>query len=95
MYYGFPIKGVSWDMLELSGGSIEMCQPKAQKLVLCVKLLCQGNGVLDTGVNHLFLGFNTIWERNMWCRWLKEVCFNFSHISFHIFLNDCCCVMIL
>ncbi|OWR44506.1 PH domain leucine-rich repeat-containing protein phosphatase 2 [Danaus plexippus plexippus] len=64
--------GVSWDMLELSGGSIEMCQPKAQKLVLCVKLLCQGNGVLDTGVNHLFLGFNTIWERNMWCRWLKE-----------------------
>ncbi|XP_068621344.1 protein phosphatase PHLPP-like protein [Battus philenor] len=67
------IFGVTWDVLELSGGNIELCQPKAQKLVLCVKPRCHSNSLLDTGVNHLFLGFNTIWERNIWFYWLKEV----------------------
>ncbi|XP_050362366.1 protein phosphatase PHLPP-like protein [Nymphalis io] len=64
--------GVSRDTLELSGGSIELCQPKAQRLVLCVKPRSSGNSLLDAGLNHLFLGFNTIWERNMWFCWLKE-----------------------
>lgn len=68
----FP--GTTWEMLELSGGSIELCQPKAQRLVLCVKPRCQGNIVCgDNSMNHLFLGFSTIWERNMWFCWLKEV----------------------
>ncbi|CAK1603079.1 unnamed protein product [Parnassius mnemosyne] len=64
--------GVAWDVLELSGGSIELCQPKAQKLVVCVKPRCHGNNLLESGVNHLFLGFSTLWERNMWFCWLKE-----------------------
>ncbi|CAB3231001.1 unnamed protein product [Arctia plantaginis] len=65
--------GTSWEMLELSGGSIELCEPKSQKLVLCVKPRCHGNNVSgDNSVNHLFLGFSTIWERNMWFCWLKE-----------------------
>ncbi|CAG5037258.1 unnamed protein product, partial [Parnassius apollo] len=64
--------GVTWDVLELSGGSIELCQPKAQKLVVCVKPRSHGNSLLESGVNHLFLGFNTVWERNMWFCWLKE-----------------------
>nr|XP_034828845.1 protein phosphatase PHLPP-like protein [Maniola hyperantus] len=64
--------GIAWDMLELSGGTIEFCQPKAQKLVLCVKPRHQGNSLFDAGINHLFLGFNTVWERNMWFCWLTE-----------------------
>ncbi|XP_013168495.1 PREDICTED: protein phosphatase PHLPP-like protein isoform X1 [Papilio xuthus] len=64
--------GVQWDILELSGGTIELCQPKAQKLVLCVKPRCPSNSLIDAGVNHLFLGFNTVWERNMWFSWLNE-----------------------
>ncbi|KAL0849253.1 hypothetical protein ABMA28_013585 [Loxostege sticticalis] len=65
--------GSSWEMLELSGGSIELCQPKAQKLVLCVKPRCLGNNTLgDAALNHIFLGFNAAWERNMWFCWLKE-----------------------
>lgn len=66
--------GTTWEMLELSGGSIELCQPKAQRLVLCVKPRCHGNSLpADNGMNHLFLGFSTVWERNMWFCWLKEV----------------------
>ncbi|XP_028172826.1 PH domain leucine-rich repeat-containing protein phosphatase 1-like [Ostrinia furnacalis] len=65
--------GSSWEMLELSGGSIELCPPKAQKLVLCVKPRCLGNNTLgDAALNHIFLGFNAAWERNMWFCWLKE-----------------------
>ncbi|XP_049867265.1 protein phosphatase PHLPP-like protein isoform X1 [Pectinophora gossypiella] len=65
--------GSTWETLELSGGNIELCQPKAQRLVLCVKPRCHGNSVPgDVGVNHLFLGFSTVWERNMWFCWLKE-----------------------
>lgn len=60
-------------MLELSGGSIDLCQPKAQRLVLCVKP-GQSNALPgEAGVNHLFLGFSTVWERNLWFCWLKEV----------------------
>lgn len=69
------ISGTSWEVLELSGGSVELCQPKAQRLVLCVKPRCQGKSVPgDNGMNHLFFGFSTVWERNMWFCWLKEVC---------------------
>ncbi|XP_075992360.1 PH domain leucine-rich repeat protein phosphatase isoform X1 [Anticarsia gemmatalis] len=65
--------GTSWELVELSGGSIELCQPKAQRLVLCVKPRCQGNSVAgDNSMSHLFLGFGTIWERNMWFCWLKK-----------------------
>ncbi|XP_073941818.1 PH domain leucine-rich repeat protein phosphatase isoform X1 [Choristoneura fumiferana] len=65
--------GSAWEIIELSGGSIELCQPKAQKLVLCLKPRCQGNGVPgDNSMNHLFLGFSTVWERNLWFSWLKE-----------------------
>lgn len=61
-------------MLELSGGGIEFCHPKAQKLVICVKPRCQGNSTLgDATLNHIFLGFSTAWERNMWFCWLREV----------------------
>ncbi|KAJ0181889.1 hypothetical protein K1T71_002611 [Dendrolimus kikuchii] len=65
--------GITWETLELSGGSIELCQPKAQRLVLCVKPRCQNNVLPgDAGTSHLFLGFNTVWERNLWFCWLKE-----------------------
>jgi len=60
-------------MVELSAGSIELCQPKTQRLVLCIKPRCQGNAQPGDNLNHLFLGFSTIWERNMWFCWLKEV----------------------
>ncbi|XP_060800359.1 protein phosphatase PHLPP-like protein isoform X2 [Amyelois transitella] len=67
------IFGTSREAIELSGGTIEMCQPKAQRLVICLKPRCQGNLVPgDAGMNHLFLGFNTVWERNMWFCWLNE-----------------------
>ncbi|XP_053605143.1 protein phosphatase PHLPP-like protein isoform X2 [Plodia interpunctella] len=67
------IFGSSWEEIELSGGAVEMCQPKAQRLVICLKPRCQGNSVPgDAGMNHLFLGFNTVWERNMWFSWIKE-----------------------
>ncbi|KAI8427939.1 hypothetical protein MSG28_002265 [Choristoneura fumiferana] len=46
---------------------------KGHKLVLCLKPRCQGNGVPgDNSMNHLFLGFSTVWERNLWFSWLKE-----------------------
>ncbi|XP_063617590.1 protein phosphatase PHLPP-like protein isoform X1 [Cydia splendana] len=65
--------GAAWEVIELSGGSIELCQPKAQRLVLCLKPRCQRNGVAgDSAMNHLFLGFSTVWERNLWFSWLKE-----------------------
>ncbi|RVE50452.1 hypothetical protein evm_004877 [Chilo suppressalis] len=65
--------GSSWEMLELCGGVIELCPPKAQKLVLCVKPRCQSNLLHgDATMNHVFLGFNSVWERNMWFCWLKE-----------------------
>ncbi|KAJ2953669.1 hypothetical protein O0L34_g1284 [Tuta absoluta] len=64
---------LTWEMLELSGGTIELCQPKAQRLVLCVKPRCHSNSVPgDPTANHVFFGFCTIWERNMWFCWLKE-----------------------
>ncbi|KAI5633984.1 leucine rich repeat domain-containing protein [Phthorimaea operculella] len=64
---------LTWEMLELSGGTIELCQPKAQRLVLCVKSRCHSNSVPgDPTANHVFFGFSTIWERNMWFCWLKE-----------------------
>lgn len=54
-----------------------MCPPKAQKFVVYVKPRCHGNNTLgDATLNHIFIGFNTIWERNMWFSWLREVCFN-------------------
>ncbi|KAM3964724.1 LOW QUALITY PROTEIN: PH domain leucine-rich repeat protein phosphatase [Aphomia sociella] len=65
--------GTSWEVLELSGGTIELCPPKSQRLVMCVKPRCQGNCLPNDGkMNHLFLGFSTVWERNMWFCWLKE-----------------------
>ncbi|XP_038206413.1 protein phosphatase PHLPP-like protein isoform X1 [Zerene cesonia] len=66
------IFGTSWEMIEMSGGSIEFCHPKAQRLVICIKPRCQGSNLVDGGTNHLFLGFSTVWERNMWFCWLKE-----------------------
>ncbi|KAL4708090.1 hypothetical protein ACJJTC_009869 [Scirpophaga incertulas] len=65
--------GTSWEMLELSGGDIELCQPKSQKFVLCVKPRCQGIQTTGEAISsHIFLGFNTVWERNMWFYWLTE-----------------------
>lgn len=74
------LSGTSTEMTELSGGSIELCQPKAQRLVLRVKPRCHGNGQLsDAGMNHFFLGFSTTWERNLWFCWLKEVSFYYRY----------------
>ncbi|XP_045520574.1 uncharacterized protein LOC123711808 isoform X5 [Pieris brassicae] len=67
------ILGTTWDKIELSAGTIEFCPPKAQRLVICIKPRWQGNNLLDSGLNHLFLGFSTVWERNMWFNWLKDV----------------------
>ncbi|KAI8427933.1 hypothetical protein MSG28_002265 [Choristoneura fumiferana] len=45
---------------------------------LCQEGVCNatcscGNGVPgDNSMNHLFLGFSTVWERNLWFSWLKE-----------------------
>ncbi|VVD01794.1 unnamed protein product [Leptidea sinapis] len=64
--------GTAMEMIELSGGYIELCQPKAQRLVLCLKPRCHSNSSIEGGSTHLFLGFSTIWERNMWFCWLKE-----------------------
>lgn len=65
--------GNTLETLELCGGSIELCQPKAQRLVLIVKPRSQSNILPgDSGMNHLFLGFSTIWERNLWFSWLRE-----------------------
>ncbi|XP_047515769.1 protein phosphatase PHLPP-like protein isoform X1 [Pieris napi] len=66
------ILGTTWDKIELSGGTVEFCPPKAQRLVICIKPRWQGNNLLDSGLNHLFLGFSTVWERNMWFNWLKD-----------------------
>nr|XP_012549953.2 protein phosphatase PHLPP-like protein isoform X1 [Bombyx mori] len=64
--------GTTWEMLELSGGNIDFCPPKAQRLVLCVKPRPSNNLPCDNNANHVFLGFSTVWERNIWFSWLKE-----------------------
>ncbi|XP_037977122.2 protein phosphatase PHLPP-like protein [Plutella xylostella] len=65
--------GVVTEVSELSGGSVELCEPKAQRLVLRVAPRCHGNSLPgDAGMNHFFLGFSTAWERNLWFSWLKE-----------------------
>ncbi|KAG7311444.1 hypothetical protein JYU34_002486 [Plutella xylostella] len=65
--------GAVTDVSELSGGSVELCEPKAQRLVLRVTPRCHGNSLPgDAGMNHFFLGFSTAWERNLWFSWLKE-----------------------
>jgi hypothetical protein len=55
------------EVLDLSGGEVEVRPPKGGRLVLRVAPLD------NEKVRHIFLGFNESWERDLWMDWLMQV----------------------
>jgi hypothetical protein len=55
------------EVFELSGAEVTLRAPKSGRLLLRVA------PPDNTKVRHIFLGFNEIWERNLWMTWIKQV----------------------
>lgn len=55
------------EVFELSGGEVAVRSPKSGRLVLRVA------PPDNSKVRHIFLGFNEIWERNLWMTWIRQV----------------------
>jgi hypothetical protein len=55
------------EVFELSGGEVAVRSPKSGRLVLRVA------PPDNAKVRHIFLGFNEIWERNLWMTWIRQV----------------------